>query len=414
MRYVIFLLCIALALTSAAMVAGAITVTKPTVTVTDYTIDPAVFIPGDNGTLTLTITNKESSASETTITTSTTTAGSTSTTSTAQIKTKIEDVHIHSTSIKSLGTDKKRVIYENPGALSPGESMTITFPLEVDVEDGKYFPEVWITVENGINPKYPIPITVDSSPVTILPIDIPREVSLKSSRLIQLAVANTRPNSIKGAKITPQSESFEFTPENIFIGDMTANEEVKTNFTLTPLDGAAREGMITFQLEFKNGDNSHTSTLERGVKVVEDEDLRVIVASYPESIPKGGSGTIELDIANGRSSDLSSVRVIPTTDEGLTTSPSEVFIGDMEQDDIFSAEFEMRAASSASDLETVSFKAIFRDIGNDKLYETDPITVTIKIAESEEDSPAFSAVFLLVAFLIASLIIQIKRKKRNE
>lgn len=408
LRCIILLLCLTLALSNITVTGAATTETSPTVAVTNYSIDPAIFSPGDKGTLTVTITNIGTS-SETTTTTTTGVSGSTSTTSTLELKTKIEDVRIYSTSIKSVGAERqKRIIYDDPGALSPGESITLTFPIEADVPDGKYFPEIRVTVEDGVNVRYPVPITVDSSTVELNCIDIPEDFSRKSSHLIQLGVANTRPNPVNGVRVTPRAENFEFTPDSIFIGEMNSNEEVTANFTVTPLGVGV--GEITFQLEYRNGDNIHTSTLDKIVEVVERDDLRVIVASYPESIPRGGSGTIELDIANGRSSDISSVRVIPIA-EALTISPSEVFIGDMEQDDIFSAEFDIRATSATSEFEKITFNAVFRDLGNDKLYETDPVTVTIRIEEDEKDTPAFSLLSILVGLLIAGLIIGIGRKK---
>jgi len=412
MRYTILILYIQLALVISALTiaCATTTVTDSSVTVANYTIDPPIFISGDKGTLTVTIINRDTTSSESTTTSTTSTTGSTSTTSTAQIKTKIDDVRLYSTSIESVGEDGKRVVYDNPGALSPGESITLTFPLEVDVEDGTYFPEIRIAVEDGINVRYPIPITVDSSTVEIIPIDIPDEISLKGSQLIQLGVANTRQNRVESVRITPTSSSFKFTPESIFIGSMSQNEEVNSDFTLTPLIDGAGIDTITFRLDYKNGDNTHVSTLERRVEVVDREDLRVIIVSYPPSIPVGGTGSIELDIANGRSSDLSSVRVIPIID-GFVPSPSEVFIGDMEQDDIFSAEFDLRPVSDAGEVEEASFKVIYRDLGNDKLYETEPITLTIEIDEEEKESPAPSLIAILLGFIIAVYFISRTRRR---
>ena len=411
MRYTILILAIQLALLIIApTAAGATTpVTDSSVTVANYTLDPPIFISGDKGTLTVTIINRDTTSSETTTTSTTTTTGSTSTTSISLIKTKIDDVRLYSRNIESVGEDGKRVIYDNPGALSPGESMTLTFPLEADVEDGTYFPELRITVEDGINTRYPIPITVDSSPVEIIPIDIPGEIPVKGSQLIQLAVANTRQNSVESVRITPRSSIFKFAPESIFIGRMAQNEEVNANFTLTPLIDGAGVDTISFRLDYRNGDNTHVSTLEKRVEVVEREDLRVIVVSYPQSIPVGGTGRVELDIANGRSSDLSSVRVVPITD-GFTLSPKEVFMGDMEQDDVFSAEFDLRPVSGPGTFEEVSFRAIYRDLGNDKLYETEPITLTIEIGEEEKESPALSPIALLLGFVIAVRLISRTRQ----
>ncbi|HDM36336.1 MAG TPA: hypothetical protein ENG09_03665 [Candidatus Syntrophoarchaeum butanivorans] len=408
-RYVsLWLLCTTLILVSINPAGGA-TTTEPTVMITNYTIDPAIFIPGDRGTLTVTITNREASSSRTLTTTSTTPTTTTSTTSTSDIKTRIEDVRLYTYSrgIGSVREDMKRVVYDKPGALAPGESITLTFPLEVDVEDGRYLLEVRIAIEDGINVRYPILITVDSSAVEPILIDIPDEISLKGSQVIQLAVANTRANRVKGVRITPHAENFEFTPESIFIGEMKSNEKRRVNFTLTPLRPGS--STITFNVEYRNGDNLHTVSLTREVDVVDRDDLRVILVSCPEVIPRGGSGKIELDVANGRSNDLSSVRVIPIHDEAFRIYPSEVFIGDMEQDDIFTAEFEIHPITAASGLENISFKAVFRDMGNDKLYETNPLVARIRIEENGEDTPGFSIISILVALFIAGFIIFRKR-----
>ena len=156
----------------------------PAVMITDYTVEPAVFMPGDTGTITLTIKNPfidtQSSETEMTVGPSGTTQQTSTTTSSRGVIADIETIRLVSGSskIEWLKEGTQRSEYKNVGAIGPGESITVSIPIQVAAyaQDGTYFPEVYIEVKEGENVRFPLSVKVDSSEVVLLEKDIPSDI----------------------------------------------------------------------------------------------------------------------------------------------------------------------------------------------------------------------------------------------
>jgi len=165
-------------------------------------VEPAVFFPGDEGTISLTLKN--------TATQSSVTEGNFKPEGSEGSYTRITTVSTVSAGIESARLLSKRCVewlsartrsseFFRIGALGPGESIRISFPVRVSkfCEDGTYFPEVLVSVENGEDVRFPIPVRVDSSALEMLA-DIPPEISLGDAKEVQVTVANNRPSAVSG------------------------------------------------------------------------------------------------------------------------------------------------------------------------------------------------------------------------
>lgn len=129
----------------------------PTVTITNYQVNPSVLLPDSMGTITITVKNTASSASVSEK------SGQLSTDSYAIVKTtdinvNIENVKLEGNGIKVLSTDFNRV-----GALGPGQSIPFTFSIQAPQSSGIFYPEVWIDTTGGQSVKYPIPVNVNTA-----------------------------------------------------------------------------------------------------------------------------------------------------------------------------------------------------------------------------------------------------------
>ena len=129
----------------------------PTVTITDYKVNPSVLMPGSFGTITITVKNTATSASVSQKSGQLTT-GDYATVTTTDINVNIENVHLEGHGIKVLTQDFSRV-----GELGPGQSIPITFSIETPDQSGLYYPEVWIDTSGGTSTKYPIPVNVNTA-----------------------------------------------------------------------------------------------------------------------------------------------------------------------------------------------------------------------------------------------------------
>ena len=408
---VVFLLLFVVATASAAE--------GPAVMITDYTVDPTVLMPGDTGTITLTIKNMDTQSLETTVEQSSSTPGkTTTTTSTRSISAEIDTIRLSSRSrdVEWLKEGTQRTEYLNLGALGPGESITISLPIKAAAyaRDGTYFPEVYIEVDNGKNVRFPVRVQVDSSEVRLLEQDIPSEIPISESKEIAIVVANNRPNSVSGVNVLMKSsnDALEFTPEEIFIGNLDAYEERAVDFTLTPLSKGDHD--IYFEATYKNGNNVHHSELTSSVEIKSSSDVKLILVNTPEFVFRGDVARIDFDVANGMAKDIKAVSVVPAIG-GLKMLPSEYFIGDMEAGDVFSASFDIHTSDLSVGDTAIPFKVLFKDVDTDKQYETEGYEVQVEVKEPQKselpNQMLFGALLLILVLVVLAVWVRVKRKR---
>jgi hypothetical protein len=140
----------------ASLVVPVSAVGEPTVTITNYRVNPSVLMPDSLGTITITVTNTATSASIQENTGGTPTDAAT--TKVTDINVNIENVHLEGSGVDVLTQDFDRV-----GEIGPGQSIPITFSIRAPSKSGMYFPEVWIDTTNGKSTRYPIPVNVNTA-----------------------------------------------------------------------------------------------------------------------------------------------------------------------------------------------------------------------------------------------------------
>jgi len=147
---------------------------QPTVIVASYAVTPDVLMPGDIGTIMVTLKNTADQATLTESDTYVLPGGlsKTSTTSTA-IHADIDSVYLYGN-----GIDVLKGSFQQVGAIGPGQSVQLTFLVRAPIEDGIFFPELWIRIANGESVKYPIPVNVNT------PFAIPKQPAIAIERSV--------------------------------------------------------------------------------------------------------------------------------------------------------------------------------------------------------------------------------------
>jgi len=129
----------------------------PTVTVSNYTVSPAVIMPGTLGTITVTIKNTAATASVVEKS-GKLDVNDYSVVKTSDINVNIEKIHLEGNGITVLSKDFSYI-----GELGPGQSLPVTFSIEAPDRDGIYYPEVWIDTSGARSVKYPVPVNVNTA-----------------------------------------------------------------------------------------------------------------------------------------------------------------------------------------------------------------------------------------------------------
>ncbi|WP_286681190.1 CARDB domain-containing protein, partial [Methanoculleus sp. DTU007] len=229
---IISIFCIVAALTGPAGAASA------DVTVVSSTLDPQVLMKGDTGTLTIVIQNTGS-----------------------------ETVSIKSARLYGNGVVPLSEPYLAVGDLGAGNSKTFTFTVRADGGEGTFYPQFVLDFRNEGNLRYPVPVQVENTPLSVSVVERPDAFSESRTADITVRVGNPRPNAASGVQVIPLGTGFTVTPTSGFIGTLASDASGTVTFNLTP----TAEMDVTFQVVWRNGINTHTTDLVLPVVFGEDK-----------------------------------------------------------------------------------------------------------------------------------------------
>src|SRR5208337_559408 len=228
MRYTFRSLCILVVLTLAVMAAipaGADT-GKPSVAVSDITVSPTAFMPGDTGTITITLTNPIRTLAGSSTTSSDsysygpgmtdTGASGSHTTSTSTTSSDTPDGSIILSDVMLIADSPINVTstdeFRDVGRLGMGDTATFTFDVKVDSDaaDTTYYLNLQVrTNDDSIYLNYPIALTVDSTPLKVSLNDAPSSFSTSAGSVI-LDIFNVRSDGVQGVSVVPSGNDFVF------------------------------------------------------------------------------------------------------------------------------------------------------------------------------------------------------------
>jgi hypothetical protein len=343
---------------------------NPAVMIQQYQLSPEILMPGDTAILTLQVSNGEAVATQTT----TSVSGGETTTTMHTLGVTIDDIRI--IAAQSGGKQIRATSnYEDIGYLAAGASISVNFKLLVDanMSEGMYFPTAKIDVSGGTDVQYPLLMKVSNSSVDLLQTSIPSKISKGGTTEIIITAVNKRENAVNEVIVTPHGDDVEFVPSSYFVGSLAAKASMDVVFSIKPLGTGAQN--LTFDVNYKNGDNLHTNSLYVPVTVIQTLDVAPIITNFPISITKGGSSRISIEVYNAKTEKITGVLVTPICN--ATVIPSQYFIGSMDTDDVFSASFDIYADTIDYGTHIIGFIVSFKQ-GND-YYETPVVSKTFSV-----------------------------------
>ena len=211
MKWNIFILLIIALIVATVMPASA--ATEPTVTITEYRVNPSVLMPDSFGTIAITIKNTATTSTiEENTGVSSTTPG---TIRTSDINVNIENIKLVGNGISVLSKDFLQV-----GEIGPGQSIPITFSIQAPAASGMYYPEVWIDTTGGRSTRYPIPVNVNTAvgiqkqAILILGSSLTGSVNPGDEIPVSLTVSNAGQTLADDVTVTIQNASATIAPKN--------------------------------------------------------------------------------------------------------------------------------------------------------------------------------------------------------
>ena len=313
-------LCIlVLILSTIAGAAAAAETTPPAeaqIAVTNVTVNPNTLMRGDTGTVTVEIKNTGSSS------------------------VAISRAELYPNGIAVIN-DKT---YNSVGTIGPGNTMSFTFTVRADGQDGIYYPTFYLDLRDSGSIRYSVPVTVESTEIRVSVVDAPETYPAGSQDTIVLSIGNPREGSVNGVTVTPSGEGVTNTRTAVFLGALAPDEMKNASFEIT----ASQSTELTFDVSYRNGINEHHTTLTVPVEVGGRAVAPDMVVNNIEVVRSGSTITLTGDVTNAGLKDAYSVKV--TVDDPATaTDPYPVYVvGGLEPDDFSSFEVTCTAGGASS------------------------------------------------------------------
>jgi hypothetical protein len=300
--------------------------------VSSVTMNPEVFYPYEQGTVTVTLTND----------------GNTS------IGVTHPNILSASDAITIVNEDKwKTVSY-----IASGNSISYTFVVTVNGFDGRYFG--LFTVETmdsqgaySQNVHYPLIMEVNSKDLTPAISKKPETFTLDSDASVNLSLINPRDGAINDIVITTEGTGMDITPTQTFVSSLTADSATEIPFTINP----HRATNVTFNISYKNGDTDRHVSVVLPVNLGTDKEAAVPTVNNLALSSKGSYYDLTGDISNSGITDAKGLVVaVGSPAAGIETYP-EYAIGSLASDD--SSSFEL--TFSCADLSAVPLVMHWKD-----------------------------------------------------
>jgi hypothetical protein len=315
--------------------------TAALVYVSNVTMDPEVFFPGDTGTVTVTLTNSGTSAIG------------------------LSHPDLISTHLNVQASDWNGMSFVGAGS-------TITYSLRFTVKqtEGSYPALFTIGTQSGNAIHYPIEIEISSNSLKAAVTSKPTSFAPEAEQNVTLTLMNTRDGEIKNVVITPEGSGIESDPTTDLISTINPDSSTDVTFGITPHQASN----LTFVISYQNGDNTHTTNIVLPIDIGQDKTAAVPVLNNVALTTSGSAYDITGDITNAGISDAYGVVVTVGSPATGTGTYPEYAIGSIASDD--SGSFELTFTSS--DLSAVPVIMSWKDAdGND--YS---LTKTLDLATS--------------------------------
>ena len=306
----------------------------PTVIVSNYTVTPAVLMPGDEGTITVVLTSTASAATGSALNVRVDSGGVNASPETPG-NAYIENVLLNSKEVEVLSGS-----YQDVGEIGPGQSFPLTFRIRAPGAEGIYFPEVWVRVRDATSVRYPIPVNVNSAyalikkPALRVERSVPASVDPGDPFNVTLTLYNEGQASASDVSVNINASSRAITPktsENYYIPKLEPGEEsVLSMMFETDINAPLGLQPVFVTIEYQNAARSMFRQVETvGIPIVGRAEMGVAsIRTEPSRVTAGDQVDLTIRIENTGTADAKSVRA--TIDDLDLSGTKEAFLGTIE------------------------------------------------------------------------------------
>ena len=293
--------------------------------VSSVKIDPEVFYPYEQGTITVTLMN----------------AGTSSV--------GLSNPDILSGKVHIMNKDS----WNTMSFIGPGSTITYSFLVKADPPDGTYFPLFTVGAQNAGSIHYPLTIKVDSADIQAGISQKPDTFARSTKDSVNMSIINPRGAAIKNIIITPSGEGIEVSPSQKYISSLNGQSSVEIPFSVTP----DQDSTLTFHISYQNGDNDHSTEAILPIVLGENKKAALPVVNNVELASSGTSYTLTGDVNNAGLTDAKSMVVSIGSPAKAVEPYAQYAIGSLAADDFSSFEITF----TTTDLSSVPLVITWKD-----------------------------------------------------
>ena len=352
--------------------------------ISSATYDPAVFFPGDKGTLTVEVTN--GNANDTGISVNHATLSS-------------------DTAIKSTSRP-----YDSSSNLGPGQKKTYSFQVIADGSDGTYYPTFSLDFRDADSLYYRTLAKIENTPIVLTIVDKPDTFTQGKKKTIYAQVANPRENTVKNIILEVSGTGITATPSKIFVGELTSGAKVPVNFSVT----ADQPTTLHFLLNYDNGDNPHSVTMDVPITFGVDKKQANPVISNVKVKNDAGTYHITGDVNNAGLETANTVMVTSLA-PAVPQDPYKTYVVGALKPDDFGA-FEVTFSATKAD--SVPLQLSYRDADGNVYTSLQDVKISASMTGAAAANntglpliPIIAAVVILAVF-IGGWIVYLKKSKK--
>jgi hypothetical protein len=348
--------------------------------VSEVTYDPAAFFSGDTGTVTFDVTN-----------------GNTD-----------QGIVINHATFADQLSDFKLLsgTYDNSATIGPGKTQTFTFSVKADAPDGTYYPMFSISFRDADSLWEKTMVKIDNTPIVLTVIDKPDTFSEGSRKTITVQVANPRNNDVKNVILEASGPGITATPSQYYIGVLASGTDVNRTVSITP----TTESPLKITVNYDNGDNHHTVSLDMPVSFAPDKKKASPQMSNVKVKLDSGVYDVTGDITNSGLQTANGVSVTALSPAVPQDPYKNYVIGALKPDDFGSYEVTFKASGAGS----VPLQMSYKDTDGNVITSQQDVALTVADSAQAQNSPSVLPIIAIVIIIAACGGYLYYRRKKNQ
>ena len=332
--------------------------------VSSVTYDPGSFFAGDTGTATFALTNSNTNQS----------------------------VVVSHATFTDTDFDLSSGTYDTSTIVGPLQTRSFIFSIAATAPEGTYYPTFSLSYRDGDSLWYRSTVKIDNMPLVITILDKPDSFTQDRKKPITIQVTNPRDNGVKNVIMVVSGAGATASPDKIFVGDIASRTNKSVTFSVTP----SQPTTLHITLNYYNGDNPHTATMD--IPVVFGTDKKQASPIISNVVVKSDTGIYHItgDVTNAGLETANAVTVTSIAPAVPSDPYRSYIVGALKPDDFGSFEVTFSATNATS----VPLQLTFKDADGNVISSQYDVKISSLSASQQNNSLPIIPIAVIVVIVV--------------